>query len=349
MKKIISMLMAVFLMASLTVSAFAADTPSDFVSFNFWDKQLITAELPFYEYNEQTNKAAPVNKAVSVVHMNSTDNFTITNTTTNCNLMIVGTILSNSDGLGYTATIGSGVFSYITPGDFASMTPIDRTRLFDPAFSTVEYSKDAPLVIRLNVECTPNDFSSDAVNKQIYIVLDDTATDISYACKFNDINQENYFYDPVIWAVANGITVGTTENTFSPYKTCTNAQIITFMWRKVGSPIFDSKCVNPAIDPSSYYYNAVAWACAEGIIDESFDPNAPCTRAMTVDYFWKLNDKPETNLENPFTDVSVDAEYATAVSWALENGITSGTSDTTFSPDSTCTRAQIVTFLHRMG
>lgn len=341
--------MAVCLMASMAVSAFAVDANAELVKFDFSGKKFAMTELPFYVYDKQNDKATIVNKSVEVVHINSKDKFTVTNTTTDYRMMLTGTIMTNSDGLGYTDVIASGAFAFLEPGGSTAITAIDENRLFDPAFSDIEYSKDAPLVIRMNMDFTATDHDGPITYKYVFVVLDDTATDVSHINKFNDVNMSDYFYEPVVWAVAKGITVGTTENTFSPHDTCTNAQIITFMWRSVGSPVSDADNLKVDIDPNSYYYNAVIWARTKGIIDENFNLNDPCTRAMTVDYFWKMNDKPKADTGSKFTDVSADASYGNAVSWALENGITSGTSDTTFSPNNTCTRAQIVTFLYRMN
>ena len=82
--------------------------------------------------------------------------------------------------------------------------------------------------------------------------------------------------------------------------------------------------------------------------DESyFSPNAPCSRAMAVEFMWRYDGHPSYTAELPFQDVNADADYAEAVAWALDNSVTSGTSETTFSPDATCTRGQIVTFLYR--
>ena len=108
---------------------------------------------------------------------------------------------------------------------------------------------------------------------------------------FTDVDEDDYYYDAVQWAVANGVTTGTTSTRFSPDTICTRAQMVTFLWRAVGSP------------------------AASGTL--------------------------------PFTDVSTDAYYYDAVRWAVANGITRGTTSTTFSPARGCTRAQIVVFLYR--
>ena len=106
------------------------------------------------------------------------------------------------------------------------------------------------------------------------------------------------------------------------------------------------------VSVKEYYFDAIAWAVknaiTEGVNDTIFAPGASCTRAQMVTFLWRANGSPEpTVTELPFTDVAVDAYYAKAVLWAVENGITTGTSDTTFDPDGVVTRAEAVTFLWR--
>jgi uncharacterized repeat protein (TIGR02543 family) len=164
---------------------------------------------------------------------------------------------------------------------------------------------------------------------------------------FTDVASDAYYIDPVLWAVSKNITTGTTDTTFSPDKTCTRAQIITFLWRAADEP--EPTGSNPFTDVAEgeFYYKAAVWAAEQGIVSGTeFAPNDPCTRAMAVEFIWLSKDAPSA-AQADFTDVSADASYAKAVDWALETGVTTGTTDTTFSPEKTCTRAQIVTFLYR--
>lgn len=164
---------------------------------------------------------------------------------------------------------------------------------------------------------------------------------------FTDVSANAYYADAVLWAVENGITSGTSATTFSPNNTCTTAQILTFLWRANGSPVVSGD--NPFSDVSTgaYYYQAALWAREKGLIfGSAFNGDTPCTRAATVTYLWKLAGQPSAGASG-FTDVPSSASYAQAVAWAVREGITSGTSASTFSPDNTCTRAQIVTFLYR--
>ena len=172
---------------------------------------------------------------------------------------------------------------------------------------------------------------------------------------FKDVAENKYYHDPVLWAYYHDpqITAGTSKTTFSPNDTCTRAQIVTFLWRAAGSPE-PTTTNNPFKDVTSdkYYYRAVLWAVENGITSGTgktkFSPNDSCTRAQVVTFLWRCEKqvKPKSSV-NPFKDVKGNAYYYKAVLWAVENGVTSGTSKTKFSPDQACTRGQIVTFLYR--
>ena len=170
---------------------------------------------------------------------------------------------------------------------------------------------------------------------------------------FTDVPAGSYYEDAVAWAVANGITTGTDAAHFSPDGSCTRAQAVTFLWRAAGSPAPESTAMPYTDVPAgSYYHDAVLWAVEQGITkgtsDTTFSPDATCTRAQIVTFLWRAEKAPAAGDEaQPFTDVAADAYYADAVLWAVENGITKGTTDTTFGPNDDCTRAQIVTFLWR--
>lgn len=164
---------------------------------------------------------------------------------------------------------------------------------------------------------------------------------------FTDVKAGDWFAEPVRWAVEKNITAGTSATTFSPSANCTVAQILTFLWRANGSP--KPTTANPFSDVKSgdWYADAATWAYEKGMVSgTAFGGNAPCTRSMAVTYMWKAAGSPSAKAAS-FTDVSAGAEYASAVAWAVEQGVTAGTSATTFSPDSVCTRGQIVTFLYR--
>ncbi len=166
---------------------------------------------------------------------------------------------------------------------------------------------------------------------------------------FSDVAAASPYYEGILWAVENNVTIGTTATTFSPANPCTRAQIITFLWRAAGSPEPESmeSTFRDVTDASAYYYKAVLWAAEEGIVGGgTFAPNDPCTRAMAVYFIWRANGSGEA-ADVSFTDVAADADYADAVDWAVAQGVTLGTTATTFSPMNSCTRGQIATFLYR--
>ena len=169
---------------------------------------------------------------------------------------------------------------------------------------------------------------------------------------FVDVATGSYYEDAVDWAVENGITQGTDDTHFSPDGICTRAQAVTFLWRATGSPEPETRTMPFTDVPAgSYYYDAVLWAVENGITkgtsDTTFSPNATCTRAQIVAFLWRSEKSPAAGTANPFADVKSTAYYADAVLWAVREDITKGTTNTTFSPDADCTRAQIVTFLWR--
>ena len=169
---------------------------------------------------------------------------------------------------------------------------------------------------------------------------------------FQDVPETQYYALPVDWAVQNNITTGVGGDKFAPNNNCTRGQIVTFLWRAAGEPE-PTSTANPFKDvkSSDYYYKAVLWAVENGITNglnaASFGPNEVCTRAQVATFMWRAQDKPEAAGENPFVDVKSSDYYYDAVIWAVENGVTTGTSATTFAPGATCTRGQIVTFMYR--
>ncbi len=170
---------------------------------------------------------------------------------------------------------------------------------------------------------------------------------------FRDVKADAYYADAVAWAVAKGITTGTSATTFSPEDGCTRGQVVTFLWRAAGSPE-PTGAKNPFKDVKSgeYYYKAVLWAVeneiTSGTSATTFSPNDVCTRGQIVTFLWRANGKPTpAKTKNPFKDVTSGDYFNTAVLWAVDKGITLGTDATHFSPSDTCTRGQVVTFLFR--
>ena len=191
--------------------------------------------------------------------------------------------------------------------------------------------------------------TSDLVTYEL--VMEDTAKPVENP--FTDINESQYYYDPILWAYANGITDGATDTTFAPEGICTRGQVVTFLYRAAGSPeVKADTCKFTDVKASDYYYNAVLWAVEKGITDgtsdTTFSPNQECTRGHVVTFLYRAAGEPAVSTATgKFTDISEGQYYYNAVLWAVEKGITDGTSDTKFSPDATCVRGQVVTFLYR--
>lgn len=169
---------------------------------------------------------------------------------------------------------------------------------------------------------------------------------------FHDVSRFDYFYDAVKWAAENGIASGTGRYTFSPNAVCTRAQTVTFLWRAAGSPLPRYRvCPFTDVNPRDYYYDAVLWAVEQGITTglnaTTFGPDVTVTRGQVATFLYRAASAAKPSTFNPFTDVKTTAYNYNAILWAYDNRITTGTSDTTFSPDAYCTRAQIVTFLYR--
>ena len=168
---------------------------------------------------------------------------------------------------------------------------------------------------------------------------------------FRDVPTDAYYYEAVKWAQKKGITGGIGDGLFGPNQPCTRAQIVTFLWRAAGSPVVNYAMDLTDVPSDAYYAEAVRWALSQGITtgtaDGRFSPNAPCTRAQAVTFLFRAS-KASADGAPAFSDVAADAYYAEAVKWATDNGITNGTTSSTFSPGSGCTRAQIVTFLWRL-
>ena len=167
---------------------------------------------------------------------------------------------------------------------------------------------------------------------------------------FYDVPNGAYFYEAVKWAVDKGITNGLSDTMFGPYESCTRAQIVTFLWRAAGSPEPKTASSFTDVPASAYYAKAVAWAIENGITngmtETTFAPNATCTRGQSVTFLYRALKGTASGSTN-FTDVKSDAFYTDAINWAVANNVTNGTSNTTFSPNADCTRAEIVTFLYR--
>ncbi len=169
---------------------------------------------------------------------------------------------------------------------------------------------------------------------------------------FTDVSETDFYYDAVLWAAGEGITSGTGATTFGPNDPCRRAQVVTFLWRAMGSPKAESR-VNPFSDvkQTDYFYEAVLWAVEQGITSgispDAFGPDAVCSRAQIVTFLYQAMGRPQVSGENPFADAKPGDYFYTPVLWAVEAGVTSGVASDSFAPERDCVRAQVVTFLYK--
>ena len=169
---------------------------------------------------------------------------------------------------------------------------------------------------------------------------------------FEDIDDQAYYFVPVIWAVNSGITSGLDETHFGPNALCNRAQVVTFLWRAAGKQ--EPKIAeNPFLDVhlNSFYEKAVLWAYENAITTGTdathFSPDAICNRAQVVTFLHRFRGCPEPGISTAFPDVPPGSFYHKAVLWAAHREITVGMDGGLFRPDLSCTRGQIVTFLYR--
>ena len=252
----------------------------------------------------------------------------------------------NPDGgsVGYSA-------SSAVPGTWVTITPTPKAG-YKVDSVTVTDRNGKPVEVKDNGDGTYSFLMpASGVTVSVKFVPDHTPAEGQQIKTFADVPAGTWYTDAVAWAVANGITNGTDETHFSPDIPCTRAQMVTFLWRAAGEPEPAGSAM-PFTDVAkgSYYEKAVLWAVEHGITkgvsETEFAPDATVTRAQTVTFLYRFA-KASVTAKAYFADVALDAWYAEAVTWAAENDITKGTSDTTFSPDDDCVRAQIVTFLYR--
>ena len=172
--------------------------------------------------------------------------------------------------------------------------------------------------------------------------------------KFEDVPKGAWYYDAVTWGADEAITLGTTATTFSPERSCTRAQILTFLWRYAGMPTAKERQHSfTDVDETAYYYEAMLWGLEQGITTgttaTTFSPYAPCTRGQIATFLWRYSGKPKPTEASPFRDVAPGSYCYDAVAWAAEEGITKGVTAATFCPNRSCTRAQGITMMYRFA
>lgn len=258
----------------------------------------------------------------------------------------IGLIATFPAGADYTFTVSGADAGKLAMTVYAyDSEALDPARTMD--FNTLPSKNGSTCTVYVPEEPYDDFYVQDISGKEYY--PDSDSENVQH---FTDVPAGAYYADAVKWAVAEGITSGTSPTTFSPNNGCTRAQMVTFLWRAAGCPEPESD-YEPFRDvpKDAYYRKAVLWAAGEGITSgtsaATFSPNATVTRAQTVTFLWRWEGEPEADQRSGFRDVPAGQYYSEAVSWAVEAGITNGTGTTTFSPGQTCTRAQIVTFLWR--
>lgn len=267
-----------------------------------------------------------------------------------------GTVLLSYNGTGNSVVIPDGVTTILEGvfsgrSDLASISIPGSMKLIDlnafdncPNLTHVYYDGTKEQWETITIAM----YNDNLVNAEYHFSSSEPEQVETVAQIFADVPTNAYYAQSVAWAVEQGITNGTSATTFSPDQTCTTAQILTFLWRAYGSPEAAVSSTFTDVATNAYYSQAAQWAKEHGMVEGAvFSPNTPCTRASTVLYMWQAAGCPTVTTQTSFTDVPADADYAMAVAWAVEKSITNGTSATTFSPDNTCTRGQIATFLHR--
>ena len=314
---------------------------------------------PGYKFKEWVRTAGKLSGGLDVPNATSaTTSFTISG----YNVEVMATFEEDGsdqpvDVTNYTVTVindGKGTGS-ASPASGPNGTVVTITATPNPGYKFKEWVRiagklsgglDVP-----NATSATTSFTISGYNVEVKATFEKSSSGDSNP--FVDVTETDYFYEPVLWAVGKGITNGTDATHFSPGATCTRGQVVTFLWRAAGSPS-PSSSTNPFTDVNSsdYYYNAVLWAVGKNITKgtspTTFGPNDGCTRGQVVTFLHRFENTPTpASSTNPFVDVSSSEYYYTPVLWAVGKGITNGTDATHFSPNDTCTRGQIVTFLYR--
>ncbi len=169
--------------------------------------------------------------------------------------------------------------------------------------------------------------------------------------QFEDVSTQDYFYKAVRWAVEEDVTKGEDDITFAPFKSCSRAEIVTFLYRLMEGTESSAECTFTDVDPTDFYYEAMMWAVEKGITrgltEESFGPFEECTREQIVTFLWRAVGNPSEGSDVAFLDVNSNEYYYPAICWALANGITTGQTETAFGVGEACNRADCVVFLQR--
>ena len=238
-----------------------------------------------------------------------------------------------------------------------AVTKFEGDRTFTVTFSELPKG-DYTLVIGAGAKA--NNGNTLGKDVKVNFTVDYSGEEYGETCPseaFEDVDRSltSWYHYAVDWAVTKGITKGTSTTAFSPMKSCTRAEAVTFLYRAAGEPSVEGlKCDFTDVEEGSFYYNAVLWAVdkgiTEGISKTTFEPNTPCNRAHIVTFLFRAAGKPElADAELTYTDVPAGTWYTVPVMWADSERITTGVDEahTLFAPMQECNRAMIVTFLYR--
>lgn len=250
-----------------------------------------------------------------------------------------------------------GTLYYDYSGSGSSATPVsDTTRYYrssSPQISKITFVPAQGFTGTVSIPYTGYDTDGRRFTGTVEITVGSGASvkDPDSVFPFNDARPTDYFFDAVSWAYYNGIAEGVNEMRFGVNEPCTRGQIVTYLWRVAGSPTPYGKNPFGDVFVGSYCYDAVLWAYQRGITNgtdpTTFSPNKTVTRGQAMTYLHRFAGSVDASYSVSFADVSPNAYYAPAIRWAISQGITNGTTPSTFSPDAPCTKAQIVTFLYR--
>lgn len=280
-------------------------------------------------------------------------------------LEIGGTQTSRSGGLGFAdggvLQIGSeGIVTMQYPYEITCESMDAPANPYIIGNGTIEYCAEAENVARYCLfyyDITDHDMTFENVMTGLVPTYIDSTITLSRSwmagkLPFGDVSENAFYFDAVKWALENEVTSGITPYRFSPSTNCTRGHMVTFLWRAQGSPEpATTECPFTDVQPGTFYYDAVLWALENGVTSgttpTTFSPSAVLTRGQSVTFLYKAAGEPEVDAELAFEDVKADAFYADAVRWASAEDVTTGTTPTTFSPNASCTRGQIVTLLYR--
>ena len=233
----------------------------------------------------------------------------------------------------------------------------DGFAMFDGAVNVLDYVMEDYMVLANYIKSFPVDETTGlptvTAENSPYGTTDYVGR-IKLLKGFEDVPEDSFYYESVMWALENGITNGATETTFNPNGELQRAQFVTMLWRAAGEPVVEAENPFTDVKETDFYYNAVLWAVSEGITtgatETTFNPFGVTNRAQAVTFLYRYMGEPDLGFgggELPFSDMVEGEFYVIPVLWANEYHITEGMGDGTFGVNVNCNRAHAVTFLYR--